>query len=206
MTRKNFGSGQPPQGRKVAEPDELEELAWAAFCQGEVDAVNKFFDWLKAALNLPQWEIILGEEPAEPGHSGECKTMEFRYVAEIHLSKLWLTLPYADQAYTMVHETLHICHERVSELVRSDLADLTPKGRQGIYDYLYAKHRVDCERMVDALATGLVKSLGAVEVWNETRRDCGVPADDEITIAYIPTPDQPDLKVVAASRTRPRKK
>lgn len=179
-------------------PADGTDLLWDTLCQGEVDSISNYLDWLRGTLGLPQWKIYLAYNPALTGTTASIEVETLKYTAVVHVCLDWVTRDPAEQAMVLLHEVLHVTHHRVSAIVHDELYDLVPIRYALVCHGLSNRMKNESERMVDALAVALADALDATTVWNEIRREAGAPADDEPAIPLAPTLARPALVAVTS--------
>jgi hypothetical protein len=180
----------------VERPEDGQDLLWDTLCQGEVEAVNTYLAWAATQLGLSHWHIYLAWEPAVENATACIQVERLKLVAPVQVCLDWVTREPAEQAEALLHEVLHVAHMRMTNVVSDEMYDHFTAGHQMTLDALHYRIYVEGERMVDGLARGLVKSLDAVAVWNEIRRECGAPADEAPPVPYEPTSTRPNLVAV----------
>lgn len=132
----------------------------------EADAVADFACEILGALRMPQWTILIMEDPADDDCLAEIKPVDGRYVAQLYLSKEWMQRSTQERRGTIVHEVLHLVHARLSDAVITDSLHLMHDHE---HDDWSRRVRREFELMVDHLAFFISNTHNVMEVWEQSQ-------------------------------------
>lgn len=85
----------------------------------EADAIQMYIDQLKHLLGLSQWDVFLSATPSDPTTNASMHPVYGRHVCPVSVNRNWWTYTPEVQRNTIVHELLHIVHNRQTEVIRT---------------------------------------------------------------------------------------
>ncbi|QLF84333.1 hypothetical protein SEA_KARATE_9 [Microbacterium phage Karate] len=91
----------------------------AHFTPDEADAIQLYIDQLKVLLGLERWDVFLSATPSDEGTNASVHPVYGRHVVPIAVNKDWWSYSPRVQRNTLVHELLHVVHNRQTEVIRT---------------------------------------------------------------------------------------
>jgi len=124
-------------------------------------AVVEFMCDLASVLNMAGWKILVLTEPCEDDCWADINHIDGKLTAQLRVCRTWMTLPRETQCEALTHETLHLLHYRIDDVI-SDM----PKF-MGIGDAMRTgdAFRRELEYMVDHLARYIASKTTVQEAW-----------------------------------------
>ena len=115
------------------------------FTSEQADLLQKYIWTLRDMLGLYNWDIYLTLAHSTDDCNASVHPVYGRYVAGISVNKKWYEYSPEVQRNTILHELLHLVHNRQTEVIR------TTKQR----DEVWITFNRETELMVDQLATAI---------------------------------------------------
>jgi hypothetical protein len=115
------------------------------FTPEQADAIQRYLWVIRDMLGLQQWDIFLTMSHSTDDANASVHPVYGRYIAGVSVNKKWFEYSPEVQRNTIIHELLHVVHNRQSEVIR------TTKQR----DEVWITFNRETEYMVDHLATAL---------------------------------------------------
>lgn len=115
------------------------------FTPEQADAIQKYINILAEMLDLGHWDIFLTHASAKDDTNASIHPVYGRHVAALSVNKGWFSYSREVQRNTILHELLHVVHNRQTEVIR------TTKQR----DEVWVTFERETELMVDGLANAL---------------------------------------------------
>lgn len=128
----------------------------------ECGAVAEFAAQVLSALNMPAWQILVMEEPADEDDFASISKIDGKHVAQIYLSTDWMKRTDEERRETITHEVLHLLHFRIDHV----LDDAKPLMREHEHDMLMTRYWREAELMVDHLARWLSRTHSLEQAWD----------------------------------------
>lgn len=113
-------------------------------------------------LNMPGWQVLVMEEPAEEDAVASISPVYGKYTAQLYLGSDWMKRTDDDRCETVVHEVLHLLHFRINHVID----DARGLMRDHEHDALEVRYRRETELMVDQLAKFLSRTHTMRESWD----------------------------------------
>jgi len=135
--------------------------------EDHVDGLLIFISKLMVAMGLPAYRILIMDKPADKGSIAEVIYTDDRYVAQVYLSKDWMSRPEDERRDTIVHEVLHLWHRPLSDWFRDDVHEAVNVGD---FVRLERQFHAVTELMVDQMALILADTHRIKEEWEEAHR------------------------------------
>lgn len=129
----------------------------------EADAVATFAGEVLAALRMPQWTILVMEDPCDEDALAEINPIEGKHAAQLYLCEGWMKRSEQERMNTIVHEVCHLVHNDVSDHVH-DAKDLMHDHE---FEAFWARFKRSCEYMVDHLAFFLCETHTIQGAWDK---------------------------------------
>lgn len=115
------------------------------FTTEQSNMLQKYIWQIAEMLGLKGWDIYLTHASSDEGVNASIHPVYGRYVAGLSVNKKWFEYNSEVQRNTIIHELLHVVHNRQTEVIR------TTKQR----DEVWITFNRETELMVDHLATSL---------------------------------------------------
>jgi len=115
------------------------------FTPEQCDLLQKYIWQIADMLGLKGWDIYLTHAASDDDANASVHPVYGRYTAGLSVNKRWFTYTPEVQRNTIIHELLHVVHNRQTEVVR------TTKQR----DEVWITFNRETELMVDHLATAI---------------------------------------------------
>lgn len=136
--------------------DNMEVLDWkpdeqnprepeTVFSTEQADALQVYIWKIRDMLGLQGWDIFLTAAHSDDDANASVHPVYGRYTAGISVNKKWFEYSPEVQRNTIIHELLHVVHNRQTEVIR------TTKQR----DEVWITFNRETELMVDHLATAI---------------------------------------------------
>lgn len=85
----------------------------------QVDALQFYIQDLSRMMNLDNWDIYIGREASAAHTLASVHPVYGRHIAVIAVSKDWWSFTPEIQRNTIVHELIHVIHNRQTEVIRT---------------------------------------------------------------------------------------
>jgi len=115
------------------------------FTEAQANSLQMYIHQIKNMLGLREWDIFLTTAAASDQVNASIHPVYGRHLAALSVNKDWFTYSLEVQRNTIVHEILHVIHNRQTEVIRTT--------RQ--LDSVWVTFERETELMVDFLATQL---------------------------------------------------
>lgn len=129
-------------------PDEQNEYDpenLLTFSTEQSNALQTYIWKIRDMLGLQTWDVYLTAAPSSDDCNASIHPVYGRHSAGLSVNKNWYSLSPEVQRNTIIHELLHVAHNRQTEVIR------TTKQR----DEVWVTFERETELMVDHLATAL---------------------------------------------------
>ena len=129
-------------------PDEQNELRddnRLDCTQDQADSLQGYINQIKNMLGLENWDVFLTWAASSDDANASIHPVYGRHMAGLSVNKEWFSYTPEVQRNTILHELLHVVHNRQTEVIRT-----TPQARG-----MWLTFERETEMMVDQLATVL---------------------------------------------------
>lgn len=89
------------------------------FTDLEANHLQRYIDEVKMILGLVGWDIYLATKVCTKDAFASIHPVYGRHSAALAVCQEWYTLPLTVQRNTIVHELLHVIHNRATEVIRT---------------------------------------------------------------------------------------
>ena len=115
------------------------------FTPEQADALQEYINTLAAMLDLNHWDIFLTHASAKDDCNASIHPVYGRHVAALSVNKGWFSYSREVQRNTILHELLHVVHNRQTEVIRTTSQ----------VNAVWTTFERETELMVDGLANAL---------------------------------------------------
>lgn len=112
------------------------------FTEEQANLLQEYIWLIRDGLGLHTWDIFLTSVAAKPDTNAAIHPVYGRHVAALSVNQDWYSYSPEAQRNTIVHEILHVVHNRQSEVIRT--------SKQ--HDAVWSTFQRETELMVDHLA------------------------------------------------------
>lgn len=145
---------------------------------GEVSAILDFMQELLALLKMTQYRILMMWNPSDDDCYASIDFVDGRFTAQLYLNKEWSGYHPDIKFNTIIHETLHITHRTVNDVVEDQAHHMLYPA----YADFRRRFQEQMEFFVDHYATFMEDNYDLREYW------------DKCYAKYNPKGD-PDMKI-----------
>lgn len=115
------------------------------FTPEQAQSLQKYINILAEMLDLGHWDIFLTHESAKDDTNASIHPVYGRHVAALSVNKGWFSYSREVQRNTILHELLHVVHNRQTEVIRTTHQ----------INAVWTTFERETELMVDGLANAL---------------------------------------------------
>ena len=133
--------------------------------ENEAEIIANFAAEVISTLGLGRWRVLVMTDPSEKGTIATVDYVEDRYVAELRVSKDWVSRKSEEKYEAIIHECLHLLHLRVNQVLQ-DLEKVTLPHQ---LDTAWLHYTREIEYMVDRLATYVAMDSYLKSAWEKAR-------------------------------------
>ena len=126
----------------------------------QTKALLDYLLYLKSALCLVDWTLLLADEP--PGNADALACVEpisGRKLATIRLCSDFCSMPADRQTHSLVHELVHLHHISATDIIRIEAAS---EMSQSTYYVLWSVFKRQMEYCVDGLADAITPMVAPI--------------------------------------------